>query len=277
MNLPQLTIPHIPLPFEPDTLMHPCIIHMAIALPIVIVILEIINLFVKKRAVGIISFVFMLLLSAVVLMAYLTGSKDISVAGTLLDPTAKELLATHKQIGIYLVYASVLLVLLKLLSVMIRNTPMRITFLLFLTIYVAATANTAKKGKSLVYEYGINVKQIVPTKKDTSSIVNQKSINKTKEKIKEPESKALAETATETPIQQETKETKTTQEVTKAEDTTEAKEADSQKEVTQEATQNTEPETPIQQETKETNQEQPQETTEQKSGENIATDTNSSN
>ena len=160
MALPALTIPNFPLPFKVPVDIHPCVIHLAVALPIVIVLMEIVNLVVKKRTLGVFSFVLMILLALILFAAYLTGSVDADNAKAALTGDAKTLFEAHKLQGIYLVYGAAVLVLIKLLSVLIRKTAMRVIFLIFLLAFTALTVNTAKKGKELVFTYGINVKAV---------------------------------------------------------------------------------------------------------------------
>ena len=180
MNLPPLVIPNIPLPIEIPQILHPIFVHFAIALPVVVLLLEIINLFSKKRTVGVLSFVFMVLISVVFLAAYLTGSTDGKAAIDALSPQAKETLLAHKQLGIYLVYASGVLMLFKLFSVLIRKVVFRVLFFLALILFVVAVFNEGKKGGELVYQHGVNVKSspTIPASKAQES--NHKS-NDTKE------------------------------------------------------------------------------------------------
>lgn len=162
MALPAVSIPSIPLPFQVPAEIHPCVIHLAVALPIVIVLMELVNLVIKKRTLGVFSFVLMILLAIVLFGAYLTGSVDAENAKSALTGDAKSLFDAHKLQGIYLVYGAAVLVVIKLLSVLVRKTAMRVIFLLFLIAFTALTVNTAKKGKELVFHYGINVKSAAP-------------------------------------------------------------------------------------------------------------------
>jgi len=159
MALPAVSIPDFPLPFHVPVEVHPCVVHLAVALPIVILLIELVNLVAKKRALGVFSFVLMVLLAVILFGAYLTGTADAKEAGSVLESGAvKSLFVAHKTQGIYLVYSALVLVVIKLLSVLVRKTPMRVLFLLFLIAFTALTLNTAKKGKSLVFDYGVNVK-----------------------------------------------------------------------------------------------------------------------
>lgn len=160
MQLPPLTIPQVPLPFEIPGMIHPLFVHFAIALPLLVLIIELINLFSKKRTLGVLSFFLMLLITGIFVAAYLTGVTDGKAAKAFLSPEAKEILTAHKQLGIYLVYASGILLLFKLFSVLVRKTPIRILFFLVLVLFVAAVLNEGKKGGALVYQYGVNVKSV---------------------------------------------------------------------------------------------------------------------
>jgi len=177
MTLPPVSIPNIPLPFELPELLHPLFVHFSIALPIVIIILEMINLFSKRRTIGVLSFFFMLLLTIVLFMAYLTGVADGQMAKEFLSPEAKGALGEHKQLGIYIFYISLLLLLLKLFSIMVRKTIMRVLFLMVLLVFTASIFSEGKKGGSLVYEYGVNVKSIPAIGKEPKEI----KIDKTEE------------------------------------------------------------------------------------------------
>jgi uncharacterized membrane protein len=159
MALPSVSIPSFPLPFHVPVEIHPCVVHLAVALPLVILLLELVNLVAKKRPLGVFSFVLMVLLAVILFGAYLTGTADAEAAGEALKAgPVHELFEAHKTQGIYLVYSALVLVVIKLLSVLIRKTAMRVLFLLFLIAFTALTLNTAKKGKALVFNYGVNVK-----------------------------------------------------------------------------------------------------------------------
>ena len=160
MTLPPLSIPNIPLPFEIPGMMHPLLAHFAIVLPVVVLLLELINLFTKKRTVGVLSFFFMVLAVIVFFVAYLTGTTDGKMAKEFLSPEAKDALIAHKQLGIYLVYASGLVLLFKLFSILIRKTVIKILFFLVLLVFVVSIFNEGKKGGELVYQYGVNVKSV---------------------------------------------------------------------------------------------------------------------
>jgi len=200
MTLPPLAIPAFPLPFEIPSMIHPVFAHFAIALPVVVLLLELINLFAKKRTIGVLSFFFMFVIAVVFLSAYLTGGTDGKMAKEFLSPEAKDALMGHKQLGIYLVYSSGILMLFKLFSVLIRKTAIKVLFFLVLIVFTAAVFNEGKKGGALVYQYGVNVKSVpaigkavepkaVPEVKKEIPVVEEKKSVTPKAEVKAEEPK----------------------------------------------------------------------------------------
>ncbi|HEY9189883.1 MAG TPA: hypothetical protein VIM88_03375, partial [Sulfurovum sp.] len=102
MALPEITLPKIELPFDIPVLMHPPVDHFAIALPVVILLLELINLVAKKRAVSVLSLFFIVLTVIAVFAAYLTGNVDGKEAFILLSEEGQAELKAHKLLGTYL-------------------------------------------------------------------------------------------------------------------------------------------------------------------------------
>ena len=170
MNLPPINLPKIPIPFEVPQMMHPCIIHFAIALPVVILFLEIINLIVKKRTIGVISFLLALLASTAAIAAYMTGSMDANLANI------DTVIQAHKNLGAYVVILSMVVVLFKLFSVMIKTGIVKAMYLMILMVFVGFVANETMSGKVLVYQDGINIKPLANIKslnKDLNIKINE--------------------------------------------------------------------------------------------------------
>lgn len=167
MELPVLPfkIPEVPLPFDVAVLMHPPIAHFIIALPVIVLLLEIINLFAKKRAIGVVSFFLLILTVVAAVAAYLTGSVDGKEAWDLLSQAGQTELKAHKNLGTYLMLASGIVLIFKLLSSMINRGLMKLLFLLVLIVFVAGILKQGKEGGELVYTHGANV-QIVKIKDD---------------------------------------------------------------------------------------------------------------
>ncbi|NPA27456.1 MAG: DUF2231 domain-containing protein [Epsilonproteobacteria bacterium] len=196
----EITIPNIPLPFEIPALIHPFFVHFAISLPIIILLIEIINLFAKRKIVGGISFFLLILTSAVLVAAYFTGITDANLAKDSLSGPAKEALADHKQYGIYLVYLSLIVLFFKLISSLINKIQVKILFLILLIGFIGVTIITGKKGGELVYKYGINVgkkatapqpttKPATTQPKESPSTPNLPVVVKKEENTTKPEAK----------------------------------------------------------------------------------------
>ncbi len=160
MNLPAIDIP-VKLPFEVPLLVHPIFVHFVIAIPIIVLLIELINLKAKKPAVSVTS-LFLLTLAVIVYAgAFFTGKADGSEAFSLLSPEAKEELKFHKLLGTYLVYAVPVLLLLKAGAMAIRRPWARNLFVAVLLLFIAVLLKQGKDGGELVYGYGVNVKPVM--------------------------------------------------------------------------------------------------------------------
>lgn len=167
MTLPALPfkIPEIPLPFDIPGLMHPPVAHFIIALPVIILLLEIVNLIAKKRAIGVTSFFLLILTVVAAIAAFYTGSVDGKAAWDILTQDGQTAVKAHKLFGTYLMLASVVVVLFKLLSSLVQRGLMKAVYLLVLIVFVAGILKQGKEGGELVYTHGTNVK-IVKIKDD---------------------------------------------------------------------------------------------------------------
>jgi len=190
MELPAIKIPEIPLPFDIPVLLHPPVDHFIIALPIVVLLLEIINLFAKKRAIGFVSFFLIILTVVAAVAAYFTGSVDGKEAWDLLSQAGQTELKEHKLLGTYLMLASTVVLLFKLLSAMIQRGMMKGLFLLILIIFVAGILKQGKEGGELVYKYGANV-ELVKTLDDEMFDLKEELDELQEEAEKTPVDKAV--------------------------------------------------------------------------------------
>ena len=159
MALPAITLPKVELPFDIPVLLHPPVDHFMIALPIVILVLELINLMMKKKALSGFSFFLIILTVIISVGAYLTGLVDGKEAFPALGEAAKSALAEHKLLGTYLMLATVVVLFFKLLS-MLAGGFMKTLYLLVLIAFVAGIFKQGTEGGELVYKYGMNVEQV---------------------------------------------------------------------------------------------------------------------
>ncbi|SFZ97559.1 ORF 73 ECLF1 [hydrothermal vent metagenome] len=160
MELTPIKIPEIPLPFDIAPLMHPPVVHFIIALPLIVLLLEIVNLIAKKRAIGIVSFLLLILTSVAAFAAYQTGITDGKEAWDLLSQAGQADLKDHKTLGIYLMLFSAVVLVFKLLSSVIKKGLMKAIYLVVLIFFVIGILKQGKDGGDLVYIHGANVEVV---------------------------------------------------------------------------------------------------------------------
>ena len=166
MELPALKLPQIQLPFDIPVLTHPPVDHFVIAIPILVLIIELINLVAKKRAIGTISFVLLVIGMLAAVAAYLTGTVDGKEAFDALSQAGQSELKEHKLLGTYLMIASAVVVLFKMLSATIKRGMMKALYLLVLVVFVAGILKQGHDGGELVYKYGANVERVADLDSD---------------------------------------------------------------------------------------------------------------
>ncbi len=199
MTLPNISIP-INIPIELPTLLHPPLVHFAVAIPVLVLLFEIINIFLKSKSLKIITSSLLFVTIVIFFGAYLAGITDGKAVIDSATFSGIANLKEHKLLGIYLVYASAVIFIFKLLSLVINKTGFRVFYVLLLIGFTASVLHQGKEGGELVYKYGANVKQQADDFDD-----NEKTEEKTEEKITPP---AKEEETTKAPeeIEKETKE-----------------------------------------------------------------------
>jgi len=214
--LPAIDIP-ITLPFEFPVLLHPSLVHFAIVLPVVILLLELVNLFMRKRAVSVVSLSLLTLLVIVLFGAFFTGKVDGSEAFDVMSGDAKELLKEHKILGTYLAYASLVLLFLKFLNVT-KSGALKLLYMLALMGFVFATLHQGKEGGELVFKHGTNVEALADM--DDKAFDLQEELDELTEELDELKASAKVE-KTEVPEVEKTEEEKSLE--TEKEDSNETK------------------------------------------------------
>jgi len=157
--LSQLKIP-FELPFDVPVGLHSPVVHFAVAIPIIIILLEFFNIFFRKRSLSIFSLFLTLLLATVMIGAYYTGVSDGQEAYDALINAGKQELKEHKELGILLVYASLVLVAFKLFFMLFKGAVSRILFLFIVIAFTGVILKQGHDGGELVYEYGANNKAL---------------------------------------------------------------------------------------------------------------------
>ena len=193
MQLPAISLPKIELPFDIPVLLHPPVDHFAVALPVVILLLELINLVAKKRAISVLSLFFIGLTVVAVFTAYLTGSVDAKETFDALSESGQADLKEHKLLGIYLVYVSGLLLIFKLLSMMIGKALVQLFYLMLLVLFVSGILYQGNEGGELVYEHGANVEKVKIL--DDKIFDLEEALEEATEETEEPEDTNKSEAA----------------------------------------------------------------------------------
>lgn len=173
LQLPHIVLPTIDLPFDIPLLSHPIVVHFVIVLPLVVLLLEMINLVVQKKSISAVSFFLILLTVVVSAGAYLTGVVDAKEAYITLSEMAKEELAEHKLLGTYLLLVSGLLLIMKLLSSLTGYSVVKFLYFVVLVALIALTLKQGEEGGELVYEYGVNVQEVQLLKERLSDTNHQ--------------------------------------------------------------------------------------------------------
>ncbi len=222
MTLPDITgyIPKVDLPFDIPVLLHPLVVHFMIAIPVIVLLLELINIFSKKKAIGVVSFILLLLTVVAAAGAYFTGLVDGKEGYDILTEAGKEELAEHKLLGTYLLLASVVVLFFKLLSAATSSGIMKSLYVLVLIAFVFGIFTQGKDGGELVYEHGMNVAKVNTL--DDKVFELEEALEEAKEKMAQSVKK-VEEAVTPEPVPEVVKE-KTPEETTpvEAEETTTA-------------------------------------------------------
>lgn len=202
MQLPAITLPKIELPFDIPLLWHPIVDHFMISLPIVVLLLELVNLVMRKKAISGMSLFLILLTVFAAVGAYFTGLVDGSEAYPTLNDAAKAALSEHKNLGTYLMLASWVVLLFKVLSMITEKSVIRAIYVVILIVFVAGLFEQGEEGGELVYKHGLNVEQVKVLDDELFDV--KEELDETIDEL--DEMKASAETESE-----ETTETNTTQ------------------------------------------------------------------
>ena len=156
MNLPDVGV-SIPVSETLPLLLHPVVVHFAIVLPLIILVLELINLITKRKALSISVYLLFVLLIAVFMAAYATGLADGKEAVAFLNDEGAEALKKHRILGGYLLYIAVLPLVMKVVSLAVKKGWSRTLYALSLIVLISLTFYQGKKGGELVYDFGANV------------------------------------------------------------------------------------------------------------------------
>lgn len=130
MALPIISIPEIPLPSSItdfiSTYLGAYLVHFLVAIPVIVLLLELYNLGTKRRSISLFSLFMLIILLILVVAFYLNGSSEL--------------------ITVYLVYASLALLIFKLLFMALRKTIGRVIFTIMLSGFAFVTLMQVNTG-----------------------------------------------------------------------------------------------------------------------------------
>jgi len=200
MTLPVIDIP-FKLPFDVPLLVHPIFVHFAVAIPIIVLLIEVVNLKAKNRAVSLTSLFLLTLAMLVYVGAFYSGKADGSEAFALLNDDAKGDLKFHKLLGTYLVYGTGVLFLLKVFAMAVKQNWARTIFLLTLLVFIGLLFKQGEEGGELVYKHGVNVKPVSALQDKIDDM--QYNIDDLKAQLKKAKAECAAKEESAAPAAQE--------------------------------------------------------------------------
>ena len=213
MALPAINLPQIELPLAVPELIHPAVVHFAIAIPVIVLLLEFYNLFARRKTIGGFSFILLIITVVVLVVSYFTGGVDGKAAYDLLSPEGQEALKAHKILSVYVMIASLIVLFFKLLA-MTGKGFFKFLFFIALMGLIAITLNQGKEGGALVYKYGANIEVIKDMKFDLDDLKEELA---EAEEEKTEEKKPLETATVEAPAVTQTVETVVPSEPTQVE------------------------------------------------------------
>jgi hypothetical protein len=167
MALPTISIPEIPLPSSItdfiSTYLGAYLVHFIVAIPVIVLLLELYNLGTKRRSTSLFSLFLLIVLAILIIAFYLNGSAEL--------------------ITVYLVYASLALLVFKLLFMALRKTIGRVIFALMVAGFTFVTLMQVNEGGVFAK------KEVVVTAPVEAPIVDTKVEDELTAKLKELQSK----------------------------------------------------------------------------------------
>lgn len=136
---------------------HPIANHFAVALPIVTFILVVLSMIMFNKL-TMIDFIFLLLSSAVMYLAFQTGNESYKiVTDTPIAQHSKDMLIYHKKMGFILLAVSALLIAMRVILLIFRPKNFITLYVIVFMVYIGLVLHQGHDGISMVYTYGVGV------------------------------------------------------------------------------------------------------------------------
>ena len=136
MGLPKINISFLDTLVSMPLHMHPPIIHFVVALPVIVLLIELLNLVFRRKVLDVVNVGLLALLLIFLIGAYIAGVTDGKEAWDLLDENGQEALKAHKTFGIYIIlFGFSAVAIFKIISLLSKSMIFNILYMLILALF----------------------------------------------------------------------------------------------------------------------------------------------
>jgi uncharacterized membrane protein len=141
------------LPFD-VSLYHPLMVHFAVALPIVAFLFQWFSIASPDKGYQVSSNLLFYMGVIFIIFAFITGKAAAPDVKPSLSIAGQDLFDTHKEIGTYLTFAFMMLMILQIFSASIKKEAIKYFVTVMMIVSFIALFHQIKTGHELVYDYG---------------------------------------------------------------------------------------------------------------------------
>jgi uncharacterized membrane protein len=136
-------------------------VHFVIALPVIIFLIESVNLVLRRKSLDVVTIGLLILLLVFLLGAYIAGVTDGKEAWDYLDENGQAALKAHKTFGVYIIlFGFTSVAIFKTISLISNGMIFNILYMLILALFVVLILKQGKDGGELVNTHGVNVDKV---------------------------------------------------------------------------------------------------------------------
>jgi len=139
------------------TLLHPPLVHFAIVLPFIALVFQLAFSVTNNYAYSQWSARALMVSALVMIAAWYTGGLEGSEAYILLSEAGQETLKSHKNLGLYIMVATIIIALIKFLACKSRNVILETLVFVSLLALSSTLAYQGLLGGEVVYKHGANI------------------------------------------------------------------------------------------------------------------------
>lgn len=161
MGLPEISITFLDKLAHLPAHLHPPMVHFVIALPVIIFLIESVNLVLRRKSLDVVTVGLLILLLIFLLGAYIAGVTDGKEAWDYLDENGQAALQAHKTFGVYIIlFGFTSVAIFKVISLISNSIIFNILYMLILALFVVLILKQGKDGGELVNTHGANVDKV---------------------------------------------------------------------------------------------------------------------